>query len=233
MSSSAGITRAELEEMDRGELLGQLEALADRVDGLAAENQQMRDENEKLRNRVDQLEDDLEGERDTRGKEDAKIRRFINRQIEETEQKLFGEQDQRGHADAKLRRRIDEIAEEQGVEIDDDDIMRGDKIQRLIAHGPEAITDNPFKVHDRARKVLMNAGRWGTATNDGFGKRIIIDAPTVRDRLEEDENRSLQSKIIQDVFNKIVELAADSPRKAEITKNEERTNRLVIHLEGE
>lgn len=89
-----------------------------------------------------------------------------------------------------------------------------DKIQRLIQNGPEDVVD-------RVYEVLLHAGEWGQKSEDSFGKRITLKSPEVREKLELRRDESLQSKQVRDVFEKIVDLAADSPRKVKTTKNQE------------
>ncbi|QIO25523.1 hypothetical protein [Haloarcula sp. JP-L23] len=146
---------------------------------------------------------------------------------------LISEQKTRSRQDSQLLRKINTVADAAEADVDDVDVAGGDKIQRLIRNGPEDVADRVYEVHERAREVLLHAGDWGHKAQDKFGKRITLKSPEVREKLELRRDESLQSKQVRDVFEKIVELAADSPRKAKTTKTDDGIRVLIIHLEQE
>lgn len=146
---------------------------------------------------------------------------------------LITEQKTRSQQDSQINRRINELADATGVDFDDADVAGQDKIQRMIANGPEDVTDRVYAVHERAHDVLLHAGEWGTAVEDSFDRRITLTGPDVREKLELVRDEDLQSKQVGDVFDKIVELEADSPRKVRIDKNGDGVRVLRIHLEQE
>jgi len=153
--------------------------------------------------------------------------------LQDLREDVVAEQKTRSKQDTHLERKINELADELDVEMLNQKVSSGDKIQRLILNGPDAITDRVYPVHERAREVLLNAGDWGTRNNDQFGKRITMRSPVVREKLELSRNESLQSKQVRDVFEKIVEIAEDSPRKAHLGKTDNGVWRLRIHLQQE
>ncbi|GGK84582.1 hypothetical protein [Haloarcula sebkhae] len=153
--------------------------------------------------------------------------------IADLREDLINEQKTRSRQDSQINRKINELADASGVDLDDADVAGQDKIQRMIANGPEDVTDRVYAVHERAREVLLHAGEWGTAVEDSFGRRITLKGPEVREKLELVRNEDLQSKQVGDVFDKIVELAADSPRKVKTDKNGDGVRVLRIHLQQE
>lgn len=154
--------------------------------------------------------------------------------ILEIDQRITNEQKTRSQQDGKIRREINKLAEEVGVDLQDVEVSGEDKIQRLIAHGPDDIVDRVYPVHERAREVLLHAGEWGRTVEDQFGKRITFTAPTVRQELQRElKIQNLQSKQVRDVFEKVVELSEDSPRKARVGKTDDGNTKMMIHLQQE
>lgn len=153
--------------------------------------------------------------------------------IADLREDLINEQKTRSRQDSQIERKINEVADASGVDLDDAAVAGQDKIQRMIANGPEDVTDRVYSVHERAREVLLHAGEWGTAVEDSFGRRIALKGPEVREKLELARNEDLQSKQVGDVFDKIVELASDSPRKVKTGKNDDNVRVLRIHLQQE
>jgi outer membrane murein-binding lipoprotein Lpp len=233
--------------MPRDDLEAEVHALRDRVDDLE-------ETVESLSKTVEGMQDDVEMAKQTALDADAALTGGqymasvyaednppLIQQIEqatdgetlrELREDLVDEQKKRSRDDSKLRRRVHAVAEAADVDLEDCDLASGDKIQRLIRDGVDAVTDRPYPVHKRARTVLLHAGEWGTVVNDANGGRIILEAPAVRERLELERNESLQSKQVLDVFEKIVELAADSARVVR-TNRRQRTTKLRIQLTRE
>ncbi|WP_209309598.1 hypothetical protein [Haloarcula amylovorans] len=151
----------------------------------------------------------------------------------ELREDVIAEQKTRSREDSQLRRKLNEVAQAADVDVENIDVAGKDKIQRIIANGCDDVVDRVYPVHERAREVLMHAGDWGYKAQDKFGNRITLKGPEVREKLELRRDESLQSKQVRDVFEKIVELASDSPRKVKTTKNEDGIRVLRIHLEQE
>jgi len=151
--------------------------------------------------------------------------------VGEIREDLINEQKTRSQADSRILRRINAVADAADVEVEEADIVHEDKIKRMIANGCDDVVDRVHKVHERAREVLLHAGDWGTKIEDTHGKRITLKSPEVREKLELRRDEKLQSKQVGDVFDKIVQLAEDSPRKAKTTKNGDGIRVLRIHLE--
>lgn len=235
------------ESMPRKDLEEETRALRDRVDKLE-------ETVESLSETVDGMQDDVELATQTALDADAALaggqymlsvyheenppliqqieQATDNETLRELREDLVDEQKKRSHDDSKLRRRVNAVAETADVDIEDCDLASGDKIQRLIRDGVDAVTDRPYPVHERARTVLLHAGEWGTVMDDAKGGRIVLEAPDVRERLALERDESLQSKQILDVFEKIVELAADSARVVR-TNRRRRTTKLRIQLTRE
>lgn len=152
---------------------------------------------------------------------------------EELRQDIINEQKARSRADGAIERQVQTLADEVGVDIKDTDVAGEDKIGRLMKHGPEDITDRVYPVHERARDVLNHANEWGQNASDSFGARIGLRSTRVRENLELKRNEKLQPKQVRDVFEKIVELAEDSPRKVRMQKSHDGVNQLVIYLTDE
>ena len=148
-------------------------------------------------------------------------------------QDLVNEQKARSRADGTLERQIQTLADEVDVDLKDADVAGEDKIVRLMKYGPDDITDRVYPVHERARDVLAHAGEWGNKAQDAYGARIGLRATRVRKHLESHRNENLQSKQVRDVFEKIVELAEDSPRKVRMEKSHDGVNQLILYLTDE
>lgn len=153
---------------------------------------------------------------------------------EELRQDIINEQKARSRADGAIERKVGLLADEVDVDIADSEVAGEDKIVRLLKYGPEDVTDRVYTVHERARDVLEHAGLWGKKTGDStFGSRITLRSTDVREGLEVKRNEDLQPKQIRDVFQKIVELAEDSPRKVRMGKSDDGVNKLVVYLTEE
>lgn len=229
--------------------------LATRVTELEAENEHLQEQLKREREKRKQLEEDIEFLKETVfNLEDVVVGTGYEYQtstyaednpavlsqlaelsdgesIADLRQDLVNEQKTRSREDSQLRRKVNEVADAAGVDVEDADVTGQDKIQRMIVNGPDDVADRVYKVHERARDVLLHAGDWGHNAQDAYGKRITLKGPKVREMLEAERNESLQSKQVGDVFSKIVELAADSPRKAKTTTNDDGIRVLRIHLD--
>jgi hypothetical protein len=149
---------------------------------------------------------------------------------DQLEQRLQEEQQTRGREDAKLRRRLAAVAEQADVDVTDADLMADDKIKRVLAHGPEDVTDQVSSVDRRARDLLLNLPTWGTTMSDKKGRRVTITGPDARKNLETYRDESLQSTQIGRVFKRIESWGAESPRHVAADFSGT-PNRLVVSLE--
>ncbi|SEP28768.1 hypothetical protein SAMN04487948_13416 [Halogranum amylolyticum] len=146
---------------------------------------------------------------------------------------LHAEQQTRSKHDAKLERKLAMIADETDVELTDTAIAGEDKLQRLLTYGPEDIADRVYNVHHRARDVLAHATSWGQRTRDKFGERVVMSARTVKEKLGLKRDETLSSTEVRRVFEKLEQLAADSPRRVRAITGGSKTNKLVISLRSE
>lgn len=207
-----------------------LESLAQRVKELEIENQ-------RKENRIEELEDALENEVKQRSMAVARVKGElvdqVDDEIEQLHQKIVSEQKVRSQHDSKIERKVSILAEETETDLTDTDVAGEDKIKRLLTNGPEDVVDRVYQVHHRARDLLEHAGEIGNVQNDKFGRRIMFTSPVVKERLGMVRNEELSTTEVKRVFEKVEELAADSPRKATKDFSGE-TNKLVINLdEGE
>ena len=153
--------------------------------------------------------------------------------IDELRADLINEQKMRSKSDTNIERKVESLADAVDVDLQDSVVTGEDKIVRLLRYGPDDIVDHAYPVHERAREVLEHAGSWGKKHQDSFGSRIILRSNDVREGLELVRNESLQPKQVRDVFEKLVELAQDSPRKVRMAKTEDGMNKLIIYFTDE
>ncbi|MFC7070636.1 hypothetical protein ACFQL9_13360 [Halobaculum lipolyticum] len=133
---------------------------------------------------------------------------------------------------AKLRRRLHSVAEAAGVSEStaSSQAANKDKLHRLLTFGPSDVVDTVYTVHERARDLLEHAREWGTTTRDKLGTRVTLTGSAVKERLGLTRDEQLTSTAVRRVFEKLQELASDSPRTVTADTGGRGANRLVIHL---
>ena len=95
---------------------------------------------------------------------------------------LHQEQVIRTKSDAQIRTRLSQCEDKLGITKPDaiareqsgEDAQRLSKLERFIRHGPEAVTERVYDVHERAREIALHFGEWGKKTTDANGKRIQL-----------------------------------------------------------
>lgn len=152
--------------------------------------------------------------------------------VEELHQRIVDEENQRGKEDALLTRKLNHLADEVEVDLAESELSGEDKITRLLRNGPEDIADRVYTVHYRVRDLLSHAGDIGSATTDQFGKRITFHSPVVQDELKKIRDENVTSGQVRRVFEKVEDLAEDSPRRCHTDFSGD-TNKLVIYLSEE
>lgn len=158
----------------------------------------------------------------------------VEGELDDLKRQLRDQREQRGNDLARLRRRVHHLADELDIDVSDSAVTGDDKITQLLKHGPEAVSNNPQEhtTLQRGRAVLSHATDWGEETADGhFGHRITFYGPTVKEKLELHRNENLQSTQIKRVFERLEELAADSPRKATYSKSADGNHQFKIHID--
>lgn len=221
---------------------------ADLISGEAAPSRQelaqlvRRQDNiiEALDDRVQTLEERVEEqdqarEEAIRQQEIKRSQMFANKlgdlrdDIQDVHEEVIDEQKTRSRADAKIERRISHIADDLSVEVSEDDIMGDDRLMRLARNGAEdAVVGSVYKVHKRARDLLVNMDTWADVTNLHGQRAAVYTAPAVKPYLESTYDKSFSTSEVKRVFEKIVELGEDSPRKVRKDKDGENRHRLII-----
>jgi polyhydroxyalkanoate synthesis regulator phasin len=183
---SAGLSRAELEAMDRDQLIETIVELSATVEDLQAELKEVREHA-------------------------AKDRAAIRRGVNETEKDLRSQQrqdvDTLHHERSKLARRVSALENELDVEpsaavqiaeAGSEETAEYSRLSLLLRHGPEAVSDRPTQRMYRARELLQNWDRWGTtrndAHNDGPERRLAAKGHDLKTRLEDARGESLSWK---------------------------------------
>lgn len=156
------LSRAELQSMDRDELVEVIVGLSQTVDDLRAE--------------LDTVRQDRIDATDEAAKDRADIRRERANIIDELRSELQEEREQRKEAEkrlhrerSKLARRLSAIEDEVGITTSDAlAVAKGgqesdhlSKLGRLVRHGPEAVSDQPSAKMYRAKERVDNWERWG------------------------------------------------------------------------
>lgn len=207
--------------------------LADRVDQLERENQELRD-------RIDEKERSLELVQETVWDledvvtDDRSIGQIASQidnhdyqekpvysqlqEVDSTLDDLDGiradlddAQDQYNRRAAMLQKRFTAIEEEIGLDTLDK-VTEDDKISRLIKNGAEDVIPNVHKVHRRARKVLVNADDWGERIDDQRGPAVSFNSPQLKPYLKTEYDKPFSTTEVKRIFDQIERLAQDSNR---------------------
>jgi hypothetical protein len=189
------ISRAELEAMDRDELVDTVVELSETVADLQTSVETLRDE----------LEDESESRRDG-DQLAAQDRKEIKSEIADARDDLDDEisttADVLHRERSKLARRVSALEDEVGVTTADalataeagEDAHTLTKLGRLVRHGPEAVSDNPSAKMYRARELVDNWDRWGTIRSDAVSdpeRRLASKQHDLKTRLEDTRGESL------------------------------------------
>jgi regulator of replication initiation timing len=224
---SEALSRAEVEAMDRDELIETLVELSSTVDDLQA-----------------RVSDDFENaakDRSELWKEVSQLR-AENEQLREELEETISDTEDRLHRDrSKLMRRVAAIEEEIGIETQDAvaiaeagrEAQSLTKLGRLMKHGPEAVSDRPTERMRRAKTIAENWSRWGTLQNDAYGKnrRLASAKHDLKTRLEDARDESLAWRQIYRAMQLIDEWSGRTISLEEGNGNEGK-HVLVQRLEG-
>jgi len=131
---------------------------------------------------------------------------------------------------SRLKRRLGRLADRSDVAITDAELMDGDKIQRVLTDGVEAVQEHPNQTGRRAERLLRRLPTWGRQVTDAKGPRYGITGPKAKEQLEDHEDTTLTSTAVRRVFEQIVEWSADSPRVAKTDKRHGH-RRLIVRVQ--
>ena len=136
---------------------------------------------------------------------------------EQVKENLHREQGTRAKSDAQIRTRLSQCEDELGIDKPDaiareqggEDVQHLSKLERFIRHGPEAVTERVYDVHERAREIALHFGEWGTKVNDATGKRIQLRSKKdkLKTHLEAAFDRRFQWNEVYRAIDKLAEIA--------------------------
>lgn len=176
--------------------------------------------------RIDDLQAQLEKESQKRERAgDATFERF-----ESIEESLEKEIKTRSQQVAQVRARISTGFEKAGVEVADSEVMRDDKLMRLLRKGPADVVNHPTEKYERARKVLKKADIWGTVITDRKVPRVVFKSPEIRSRLNDVDDVKIQTNQVRRTFGVIEQLGQESPRR--VMQNKTEKGVLVIEIQS-
>lgn len=201
--------------------------VTDEIEALREELAELREENKDLRQ-------ELKEHKQHAGKDRANIRGHVNRSIEEATETLGEqireEQKKRGKEDGKLARRLSIVEDELGIDATDaaaigdggSEAIHLTKLQRFLRHGPEAVVDRVYPVHERAREIGLNVGKWGNTINDSYGKRVVLCSKKdeVKVKLEAQRDEKLQWGEVYRAMEKLEDIAEGKVRLTEGKKDQ-------------
>ena len=150
---------------------------------------------------------------------------------EKVKKNLHQEQVIRTKSDAQIRTRLSQCEDELGITKPDaiareqggEDAQRLSKLERFIRHGPEAVTERVYDVHERAREIALHFGEWGTKTTDANGKRIQLRSKKdkLKTHLEAVFERRFQWNEVYRAIDKLAEIAYGTQLECRNGKPEE------------
>ncbi|MBX0296655.1 hypothetical protein [Haloarcula nitratireducens] len=218
-------------------LVARVNSLEDRVDDLQQQVDQDTDAitaevmdrfESKLAAERHQRETALKDEQITRTQAISSLKSTVEDEIEDVRDDLRDEQKTRSRADARTQQRVTHLADTIGTEIDDDAIADDDKLVTLVREGPRAVVADPYPVHRRVQQVLTHLEEWGQYVSDGNGTRVVLTSTTLCPYLEAHANEQFASSQLKRIFEKLVALAGDSPRRVRQDKTNDGAHRVTI-----
>lgn len=205
------LSRADLEAMDRDELI---EAVLE------------------LDRRVADLEQRVSEDFDTAAKDRSAIRSLLDEELAELSDELALATDQLHRERGKVSRRVATLEDELGITATDalataeagEDGEHLTKLGRLIRHGPDAITDQPGRqmtLH-RASDLVDNWNDWGTVKDDKLGRerRLASKKHRLLTHLEGTRNEDLSWRQVYRAMEWIAENAGPNVTLQEGSEDE-------------
>lgn len=214
------LSRAEVERMDRDDLV---DAVVDLSEAVA------------------DLRDELNELKDHTGRQQAELHARISDVEAMFSEDISSAEDRFHHERSKLARRVSALEDEVGVSAADavaiaeggTEATQLTKLGRLVRHGPEAAVENPGPTAYRAKALVDNWNRWGTVRDDALGKerRLASKEHDLKTRLEDVREESLQWA---QVYRTMEKIAAWSEGTIELRDESEAEGKYVLvhHLEG-
>jgi hypothetical protein len=152
--------------------------------------------------------------------------------IADVQEAVRQEQITRSREDGRLGRQIQQLAGEVDVDLEDLSSDEIDKIARLGNNGPSDVVDGRITgVHERAYDLVRNFGEWSSPTKENGRQMFEISWPDAREKLSLLRNESLQTSQVRRVFEKVEELAVNSPRSVRIEHTDSsKANRFQMEL---
>lgn len=190
------VSKADLEAMDRDELVDVVLELAERVDD---------------------LEDRVKENREFAARDRADIRASMNELGEELRTEIRQEGDRQARERSQVTRRVANVEDELGIEDQDvvalangdlDDLYESD-LARLLEAGPTAVTKRPSPVYERAQTLARNWINWGAYADysNGIAERTLATRrDDLRTRLSDARNEELSWKQVYRAMVKVADL---------------------------
>lgn len=217
---SVAISRAELQAMDRDELIEFVLELS---------------------HEVDELEQELKDRTDAAGKDRAEIRKMVHEEISTLEEDLREEISERTNKQARdrstVKRRLANVEDELGFE--DDDVValaeggkenvRESDLAKLLEVGPQGVTKRPSEVYYRAEVLARNWIRWGQSkeNNEEIVERTLATKrDDLKTRLEDARDESLSWKQVYRAMKKVDDLSPENITLTERTQGKMLVQRL-------
>lgn len=210
------LSRAELEAMDRDQLIDTLVTLGERVDDLEARLDAECQEREQLR-------EDMVERNKRRVDADTELRGLIGDlqdRVDDleastpTQDDLSDAEDRVHHERSKLTRRVAALEDDLGITASDalataeagQDADHLTKLGRLVRHGPETVSDRPTERMRRAKELVENWNRWGTVVDDSHNshRRLGASEHDLKTRLEDARSESLAWKQVYRAMELVV-----------------------------
>jgi len=191
------LSRAEVEAMDRDELVEAVVELSDTVADLQATVEILQEDRDRAARERAEIRQDI-----------ATVRSDLETEVKDAEDRLHRER-------SKLTRRVSALEDEVGITAADavavaeggEDATQLTRLARLVRHGPDAVTDRPTETVYRAKELVDNWDRWGTARDDAYRteRRLASKKHNLRTRLEDARDESLQWAQVYRAMEKIAE----------------------------
>lgn len=204
------LSRAEVEAMDRDELVDAVVDLSQAVEDLQAEVETLRDD---LQTEVENRQSGLADAARQRGN----IRDDVDAVAEKVESGDTSDEIDTLHRERlKLARRLTAVEEE--LDIDATEASKAADGRKtsplyLLEHvGPEAVSDHAGATLHRARTLVEHADRWGeTRTNPKYGTHRVLAsaAHDLKTRVEDARDEDLQWRQVYVAMEKVADLGGD------------------------
>lgn len=169
----------------------------------------------------------------------TRLKNRVDEEVDDLRQRVVDEEQTRAKEDGKVRRRLSHVEDEIGISPPDavafeeggEDAKHLSQLERLIRHGPDAVTDGRvYPVHERAREIALHFGEWGKKITDANGKRIRLRSKKddLKTHLQDVEGERLRWEQVYRALEKLDELADGSALK--LVEGEKDEGKYVLEL---